>query len=100
MQQNATVVTETRGDPFVLGGVLEDFDQRAECGSRGPAGAQAIKLRILSACPRAARTARYVKALFRGEIELRLLPWLCDASRVTVDVGAHPGTYTPGPRRY
>jgi FkbM family methyltransferase len=100
MQRNATVVTETRGDPFAPGGVPEGLDQRAECSSHGPAGAQAIKLRILSRCPRAARTARYAKALFRGESELRLLPWLCDASRVTIDVGAHHGTYTLGASRY
>ena len=54
------------------------------------------KQKLLSRFPRQAIYARYIKALFRGEIELRLLPLLCRRSRVTVDAGAHHGIYTLG----
>jgi FkbM family methyltransferase len=40
--------------------------------------------------------AAYFKALFENEIELRLLPYLCDPQRLAVDVGAFSGTYTIG----
>lgn len=54
------------------------------------------KQKLLSRYPKQAIYARYVKALFRGEVELRLLPQLCDRSRVSLDVGAHHGIYTLG----
>jgi FkbM family methyltransferase len=54
------------------------------------------KQRLLSRFPKQAIYARYFKALFRGEIELRLLPLLCDRSLVSVDAGAHHGIYTLG----
>jgi FkbM family methyltransferase len=54
------------------------------------------KQKLLSRFPKQAIYARYVKALFRGEVELRLLPLLCDRSRVSMDVGAHHGIYTLG----
>lgn len=54
------------------------------------------KQKLLSRFPRQAIYARYLKALFRGEIELRLLPMLCDRSLASVDVGAHHGIYTLG----
>ena len=54
------------------------------------------KQKLLSLFPRPAIHARYLKGLFRGEIELRLLPWLCDRSLVSVDVGAHQGIYSLG----
>lgn len=54
------------------------------------------KQKLLSRFPKQAVYARYLKALFRGEVELRLLPLLCDRSLVSVDVGAHHGIYTLG----
>lgn len=54
------------------------------------------KQKLLSRFPKQAVYARYIKALFRGEVELRLLPLLCDRSLVSVDVGAHHGIYTLG----
>jgi FkbM family methyltransferase len=54
------------------------------------------KQKLLSRFPKQAICARYLKALFRGEIELRLLPLLCDRSLASVDVGAHHGIYTLG----
>ena len=54
------------------------------------------KQKLLSRFPRQAIYARYIKALFRGEIELRLLPLLCNRSLVSVDAGAHHGIYTLG----
>jgi FkbM family methyltransferase len=54
------------------------------------------KQKLLSRFPKQAIYARYLKALFRGEIELRLLPLLCDRSLASVDVGAHHGIYTLG----
>jgi FkbM family methyltransferase len=58
------------------------------------------KQKLLSLFPRQAVYARYFKNLFRGEIELRLLAWLCDRSLVSVDVGAHHGIYTLGTSLY
>lgn len=54
------------------------------------------KQKLLSRFPKSAVYARYLKSLFRGEVELRLLPMLCDRSLVSVDVGAHHGIYTLG----
>jgi FkbM family methyltransferase len=54
------------------------------------------KQKLLSRFPKQAVYARYIKALFRGEVELRLLPLLCDRSLASVDVGAHHGIYTLG----
>jgi FkbM family methyltransferase len=54
------------------------------------------KQKLLSRFPRQAVSARYFKHLFRGEIEIRLLAWLCDPGRASVDVGAHHGIYTLG----
>lgn len=54
------------------------------------------KQKLLSRFPRQAIYARYLKALFRGEVELRLLPILCRPSLVSLDVGAHHGIYTLG----
>src|SRR5947207_14346142 len=53
-----------------------------------------LKQSLLSRFPNAAIYARYSKALFRGEVELRLLPWLCSPTLTTVDIGAHDGLYT------
>src|SRR5262245_733569 len=36
----------------------------------------------------------------RGERELRLLPYLCDKQRTSLDVGANIGTYTYFMRKY
>ena len=58
------------------------------------------KQKLLSLFPRQAVYARHFKHLFRGEIELRLLPWLCDRALVSVDVGAHDGIYTLGTSLY
>ena len=58
------------------------------------------KQKLLSLFPRQAVYARYFKHLFRGEIELRLLAWLCDRALVSVDVGAHDGIYTLGTSLY
>ena len=58
------------------------------------------KQKLLSLFPRQAVYARYFKSLFRGEIELRLLAWLCDRALVSVDVGAHHGIYTLGTSLY
>jgi len=58
------------------------------------------KQNLLSRFPRQAVYARYFKNLFRGEIELRLLAWLCDRALVSVDVGAHHGVYTLGTSLY
>jgi FkbM family methyltransferase len=54
------------------------------------------KQKLLSRFPKQAVYARYFKSLFRGEVELRLLPLLCDRSLTSVDVGAHHGIYTFG----
>ncbi len=54
------------------------------------------KQKLLSRFPKQAIYARYFKALFRGEVELRLLPLLCDRSLVSLDIGAHHGIYTLG----
>ena len=54
------------------------------------------KQRLLSRFPKQAMYARYIKALFRGEVELRLLPLLCNRSLVSLDIGAHHGIYTLG----
>ncbi len=54
------------------------------------------KQKLLSRFPKQAMYARYIKALFRGEVELRLLPLLCDSSKVSLDIGAHHGIYTLG----
>ena len=59
-----------------------------------------FKQELLSLFPGPAVYARYFKNLFRGEIELRLLAWLCDPARVSVDVGAHHGIYTLGTSLY
>lgn len=40
--------------------------------------------------------ASFMKALFENEIELRLLPWLCDRRCTSIDVGAFTGTYSIG----
>ena len=58
------------------------------------------KQKLLSQFPTTAVYARYFKNLFRGEIELRLLAWLCNSARVSVDVGAHHGIYTLGASLY
>lgn len=58
------------------------------------------KQRLLSRFPRHAVYARYFKHLFTGEIELRLLPWLCDRDLASVDVGAHHGIYSFGESLY
>jgi FkbM family methyltransferase len=55
-----------------------------------------IKQRLLAQWPKPAIRARYLKSLFRGEIELRLLPWLCDRALASIDVGAHHGIYSFG----
>lgn len=54
------------------------------------------KQKLLLRFPRQAIYMRYLKALFRGEVELRLLPLLCERSLVSLDVGAHHGIYTLG----
>ena len=54
------------------------------------------KKAIRVALPRASAYAAYLKALFENEVELRLLPWLCDPNQVAIDVGAFTGTYTLG----
>jgi FkbM family methyltransferase len=54
------------------------------------------KQKLLSRFPKQAVYARYIKALFRGEVELRLLPLLCNRSLVSLDIGAHHGIYTLG----
>ncbi len=54
------------------------------------------KQKLLSRFPKQAIYARYLKALFRGEVELRLLPLLCDRNLVSLDIGAHHGIYTLG----
>ncbi|HWV41622.1 FkbM family methyltransferase [Pseudorhodoplanes sp.] len=54
------------------------------------------KQKLLSSFPGVAVYARYLKALLRGEAELRLLPWLCNRGLVTVDAGAHHGIFTLG----
>lgn len=38
----------------------------------------------------------HLKALYQNEVELRLLPWLCDPDAVAIDVGAFTGTYSVG----
>jgi FkbM family methyltransferase len=58
------------------------------------------KQKLLSRFPKQAVYARYLKSLFRGEIELRLLAWLCDRALVSVDAGAHHGIYTLGSSLY
>jgi FkbM family methyltransferase len=58
------------------------------------------KQKLLSLFPSQAVYARYFKSLFRGEIELRLLPWLCDRALMSVDVGAHHGIYSLGTSLY
>ena len=55
-----------------------------------------IKQRLLTQWPKPAIRARYLKSLFRGEIELRLLPWLCNPPLASIDVGAHHGIYSYG----
>ena len=52
--------------------------------------------RLLSQWPKPAIYARYLKSLFRGEIEVRLLPWLCERSLASIDIGAHHGIYSLG----
>jgi FkbM family methyltransferase len=59
-----------------------------------------IKQALRSVAPGATSRAAYLKALAENEIELRLLPWLCDRRRTTVDVGAFTGTYTVGAALY
>ncbi len=54
------------------------------------------KQKLLSRFPKQAMYARYIKALFRGEVEIRLLPLLCNSSLVSLDIGAHHGIYTLG----
>lgn len=51
---------------------------------------------LRSLLPRPAARAAYLKALFENEVELRLLPHLCDPQSITIDVGAFTGTYTIG----
>jgi FkbM family methyltransferase len=46
--------------------------------------------------PRSTAYISYPRALFQNEIELRLLPWLCDRTRTTIDVGAYHGMYALG----
>ena len=58
------------------------------------------KQQLLSSFPKPAVYARYFKGLFRGEIELQLLAWLCDRTQVSVDVGAHHGIYALGASLY
>lgn len=51
-----------------------------------------IRIRL----PRPAAYLAHLKALFQNEVELRLLPWLCDPGAVAIDVGAFTGTYSVG----
>ncbi len=46
--------------------------------------------------PKTVAYVSYIKALFQNEIELRLLPYLCDPKADSIDVGAFTGTYTIG----
>jgi FkbM family methyltransferase len=65
------------------------------------AGMQALvddeKKMVRNVLPTHVAYASYLKALFQNEIELRLLPWLCDPDLTSIDVGAYTGTYTIGP---
>lgn len=56
----------------------------------------AVKRFIRNAFPLPAAYLAHLKALFQNEVELRLLPWLCDPGEVAIDVGAFTGTYSVG----
>ena len=56
----------------------------------------AVKESLRTLLPGPAARVAYLKALFENEIELRLLPDLCDPDAVSIDVGAFTGTYTIG----
>ncbi len=51
-------------------------------------------------CPRLTFVARAWRALYSGEPELKILGYLVDANRTSVDVGANIGTYTYWLSRY
>jgi FkbM family methyltransferase len=55
-----------------------------------------VKQMVRNILPKPVAYASYLKALFQNEIELRLLPWLCDPDLTAIDVGAFTGTYTIG----
>jgi FkbM family methyltransferase len=55
-----------------------------------------LKDLIRKALPKPAAYLAHAKALFENEVELRLLPWLCNAREVAIDVGAFTGTYSVG----
>jgi FkbM family methyltransferase len=46
--------------------------------------------------PRKTAYLAHLKALYQNEVELRLLPWLCDPREISIDVGAFSGTYSTG----
>jgi FkbM family methyltransferase len=55
-----------------------------------------IKQILRNVAPRPVAYVSYLRALFENEIELRLLPLLCDPKRTSIDVGAFTGIYTVG----
>lgn len=56
----------------------------------------AVKEAVRGAFPRSAAYSAHLKALFQNEVELRLLPWLCNREETAIDAGAYTGTYTVG----
>jgi FkbM family methyltransferase len=73
--------------PFIKSDMASRSDERRR---------NSTKQRLLARWPRPAVYARYIKGLFRGEVELRLLPWLCNPAQASIDIGAHHGIYTLG----
>jgi len=67
---------------------------------RGLMSRDQIKQTLIRIAPGASSRAAYLKALVENEVELRLLPWLCDRRRTTIDVRAFTGTYTVGAALY
>jgi len=59
-----------------------------------------VKGILRNAFPRPVAYLAYLKALFQNEVELRLLPWLCNPGELAVDVGAFTGTYSVGLNLY
>jgi len=55
-----------------------------------------VKKLVRWAFPRSAAYLAHLKALYQNEVELRLLPLLCDRCEVAIDVGAFSGTYSTG----
>jgi FkbM family methyltransferase len=55
-----------------------------------------MKEYLKQALPKQTAFLAYIKALVDNEIELRLLPWLCNSTRPSVDGGAFTGLYSIG----